>query len=138
MVCGREEIEELSTEIRNQGARNGALSRPDCAPCRLPGRPVEEAGRPLGRPACTTCTIITVDRMVDRGRERSTGPVDRLTGLSSQLGPVDRRGRPWHGLVHRSVDRQARFDFPFGIRISFLDEIESNLGFLKSRDCGYK
>ena len=32
-------------------------------------------------------------RPLDRGRERSTGPVDRLTGLSSRLGPVDRRGR---------------------------------------------
>ena len=49
-------IEEVSTEIRNQGARNDALSRPDCAPDRLPGRPVvyeraqEVSGRPPGRP----------------------------------------------------------------------------------------
>ena len=61
-------------------------------------------------------------------------PVDRLTGLSSRLGPVDRRGRPWLGSVDRSVDRQARFDFPFGIQIPFLDGIESNMGFLKSKD----
>ena len=75
-----------------------------------------------------------VDRPIDRGRERSTGPVDRLRGLSSRLGPVDRRGRQWHGSVDRPVDRQTRFLLPFGIQIPFLDGIEFNLGFLKSRD----
>jgi len=78
--------------------------------------------------------IITVDCPVDRGRERSTGLVDRLKAGCSLLGAVDRRGRPWHGSVDRPVDRQARFDFPFGIRIPFLDGIEFNLGFLKSKD----
>ena len=72
----------------------------------------------------------TVDRPVDRCREAVDGPTDRLKGAKSRLETVDRRGRPWHG----SVDRPARFDFPFGIQIPFLDEIESNLGFLKSRN----
>ena len=81
---------------------------------------MEEAGRPHGRPACTK---VHRKKAVDR-------PVDRLTWPNSRLGPIDRAGRPWHG----SVDRQARFDFPFGIRIPFLGGIEFNLGFLKSRD----
>ena len=75
-----------------------------------------------------------VDPPIDHGRERSTSPVDRLTGLSSRLGPVDWRDRPWHGSVDRPVDRQTRFLVPFGIRILFLNGIEFNLGFLKSRD----
>ena len=78
-------------------------------------------GRPPGRPW---------QRAVDR-------LVDRLTGLSSWLGPVGRRGRPGMGrLTGRStpVDRQTRFLLSFGIRILFLDGIESNLGFLKFRD----
>ena len=63
--------------------------------------------------------IITVARPVDRGKERSTGPVDRLKADCSRLGPVD---------------RCARFLLPFGIQIPFLDGIEFNLGFLKFSD----
>ena len=60
-------VEEVSTEIRNQGARNGALSRPDCAPGRPPGRSVEEAGQPPGRTAWTNVhRKEAVDRPVDR------------------------------------------------------------------------
>ena len=85
------------------------------------GRSVDRWRRSVDRrPACMN---VHRKEAVDR-------PVDRLTGPRSRLGPVDRCGRPWHG----SVDRQARFDFPFRIRIPFLDGIESNLGFLKSRD----
>jgi len=62
-------VEEVSTEIRNQGARNDALSRPDCAP-----------GRPPGRPACTN---VHRKEAVDR-------PFDRLKAGLLSVGP----GRP--------------------------------------------
>ena len=117
-------VEEVSTEIENQGARNGALEQARlCFQSAARSTGVHEraqvhSGRPPGRPW---------KEAVDR-------PVDRRTGLCSRLGPIDRRGRPWHGSVDRPVDRRARFDFPFGIRIPFLDGIEFNLGFLKYRD----
>ena len=112
-------MEEGSTEIGRQRSEKWRMEQARSAPG-LPGRPVEEPGRP----ACTS---------VHR-KERSTGPVDRLTRARSRLGAIDQAGRPWHGSVDRPVDRQARLDFPFRIRIPFLDGIESNLGFHKSRD----
>ena len=108
-------VEEVSTEIENQGARNDTLSRPDCAPGRPPGRPVEEAGR--------LCTNVHRKEAVDR-------PVDRLkVGLLSVGG-----GRPARSTVAWVGRPTGAFDFPFRIRIPFLDGIESNLGFLKFRD----
>ena len=100
------------------------MSRPDYAPCRPPGRLVEEAGRPHVRPACTNV----------HKKEAVDHPIDRLKAWLSRLGAVDQHCRPWHGSVDRPVDRQARLDFPFRIQIPFLDGIKSNLGFLKSRD----
>ena len=59
---------------------------------------------------------LPVDRTVDRGRRRSTGPVDRCAQTcTSQMAerPIDRVGRPPESicslkmaLVDRSVDRQ--------------------------------
>ena len=109
-----------STEIGRQRSEKRRIEQARSAPGRPPGRPMEEAGRP----ACTS---------VHR-KERSTGLVDRLTRARSRLGAVDRADRPWNGSVDRPVDRQARLDFSFRIRIPFLDGIESNLGFHKSRD----
>ena len=107
-------IEEVSTEIRDQGARNDALEQ-----ARLCSR---SAARSTGRGGRSTARstgvhdvhkVSPVDRPVDRERERSTDAVDRGMGRST--------GR-------------SRFDIPFGIQIPFLNGIEFNLGFLKSRD----
>ena len=68
----------------------------------------------------------TFDRPVDRCREAVDRPVDRLKGAKSRLETVESVARP--------IDRQTRFDFPFGIRIPFLFGIESNQGFLKLWD----
>ena len=102
---------------------------------RLHGQLVDKAGRPFGRPTCTTCTA--KERSTARltmAKERSTA---RLTDCMMaalcwcrSTGPVDRA----QGSVDRPVDRQTRFDFPFGIRIPFLFGIESSWGFLKPRD----
>jgi len=96
-------------------------------------------------------------RLCSRSTARSTGGGGRSTARSTgvhkraQEGAVDRPGRPTdkgslsvgHGRPGRStmawVGRPAgrptgAFDFPFRIRIPFLDGIESNLGFHKSRD----
>ena len=97
---------EVAQRSDDKGVRNSALNRPDCAPGGSPGRPVEEAGRPPSRPAC-----MSVHR-----KERSTGPVDRLTKARSRLGEVDRAGRPWHGSVD---DRQARLTFLLGFEFLF-------------------
>jgi len=66
--------------------------------------------------------------------ERSTSP-GRPTEEDLLSGRRDRPGRSTVAWVGRpAVDRQARLDFPFRIRIPFLVGIESNLGFHKSRD----
>ena len=65
--------------------------------------------------------VSSVDRPVDRGRERSIGPVDRLKGAKPRLVPVDRVQGSVDWPVDWPVDRQTRFDFPFGIQIPFLD-----------------
>ena len=50
---GREEIEEMeemeedSTEIGRQRNKERCMEEANCAPGRCPGRPVEEAGRPV-------------------------------------------------------------------------------------------
>ena len=102
-------VEEGSTKIENQRSKMVHWSRPDCIHGRPPGRPVEEAGRPLGRPACTS----------EHRKERSTGPVDRLKAGQSRLGAVDRADRLWHGSVDRPVDRQARLTFLLGFEFLF-------------------
>ena len=78
----------------------------------------------------------------ERAQEHSGRPPGRPPGRPTDkalisVGP----GRParstvaWVGrLAGRLADRQMRFLLPFGIQIPFLDGIESNLGFLKSRD----
>jgi len=129
-IVGREEIEEMeegSTEIENQRSKTVHWNRARLC-SRSTGGECRSAARSTG--VHDVHRVSPVDRPIDWGRERSTSAVDKLTGLCSRLDPVDRRGRPWHG----SVDRQTRFDFPFGIQIPSLDGIESNLGFLKSRD----
>ena len=105
-----EEMEEDSTEIERQRNKERRMEQAICAPGRYPSRPA--CTRRSGRPA----------------------PVDRLKWPCSRVGAVDRAGRPWHGSVDRPVDQQTRLEFPFRIRIPFLDGIESNLGFYKSRD----
>jgi len=101
---------------------------------RPPGRLMQGAGRPLGRSECTRCTD------AERSTARSTVIWKLSTSRSTDwkqaalgLGPVNRTVDHGHGSVDRPIDRQTRFDFPFGIRIPFLFEIESNRGFLKLR-----
>ena len=96
-------VEKVSTEIGNQGARNGALEQ-----ARLCSRSATRSIGGEGRSAAQSTgvhdmhKVSPVDRPVNSGRERSTGPVDR-----SRLGPVDRCGRPWHGWsTGRSTDRR--------------------------------
>jgi len=113
-------VEKVSTEIGNQGARNSGLEL-----ARLCSRSVVRSTGGGGR---STARSIGVHERAQEGSDRPPGrPTDKAL---VSVGP----GRPWYGSVDQPVDRQARFDFPFGIRIPFLDEIESNLGFLKSRD----
>ena len=85
-------VEEVSTEIGNQRREKWSIEQ-----ARLCSRSAARSTGGEGRSAARSAgvhnvhKVSPVDRPVDRGRERSTGPVDRLTGLSSQLGPVDRR-----------------------------------------------
>ena len=73
-------VEEVSTEIENQGARNDALEQ-----AKLCSRSAAWSTGGEGRSAARSTGMrvvhwdITVDGPVDSGRERSTGPVDRLT-----------------------------------------------------------
>ena len=89
-------VEEASTEIGNQRSEKRRIEQ---ARFVLPvGRPVGGGGgRSTG--VHNVHKVIPIDCPVDRGRERSTGLVDRLTSLSSRLGPVDQHGRLWHGPV---------------------------------------
>ena len=116
---GREEIEEReegSTEIGRQRSKKTAHGA-GLICSRSTSRSTGGGGRSTGV----------------HGRAQE-GAVDRLKWLCSQVGAADLAGRPWHGSVDRPVDRRTRLEFPFRIRIPFLDGIESNLSFHKSRD----
>ena len=112
---------------------------------------MEEGSTEIGKrnDACSRPEKTSVDRPVDRRRDRSTGlstgvhdvhrisPIDRSIERSTDLkqaalglGPIDRPIDRGHGSVDRPVDRQTRFGFPFWIRILFLFGIEFNRGFL--------
>jgi len=74
-LVGREEIEEVdevSTEIGNQGARPTHCSRPRKFPVDRPVRPVEKPGRPV----CTTCTRLA------RSTARHGRPPGRPTDIA--------------------------------------------------------
>ena len=98
-------VEEVSTEIRNQGARNGALSRSDCAPGRSTGGGGRSTARSTG--------------VHERAQESSGRPTGRLTESRAALGWARSTGT-----VDRPVDRQVRLDFTFRIWILFW--MESN------------
>ena len=105
-------VKEVSTEIENQRSEKRRIEQ-----ARLCSRSTGGEGRSAARSAGVhdVHMVSPVDRPVDRGKERSTGPVDRLKAGCSRLGAVDRRGGPLHG----SVDRPDAFSSAFWDSDSF-------------------
>ena len=83
-------VEEVSTEIESQGARNGALER-----ARLCSRSAARSTGGEGRSA----------RLVDRRARRAQEHYGRPPGRPTDKALVSvGRGRPWHGSVHHHAN----------------------------------
>jgi len=70
-IVRREEIEEMeegSTRDRKIKEQDDALKQAKLAPGQPHGRLMEKAGRPPGRPVCTTCTGLARSTMAWNGR----------------------------------------------------------------------
>ena len=102
---GDKGIEKVSTEIENQRSEKRRIEQ-----ARLCSRSVARSTGGGGRSTAWSTSVhdvhkvSPVDRPIDRGRERSTGPVDQLKAGCSRFGAVDRgMGRS----TGRSTDRRV-------------------------------